>query len=185
MRIFGLLVLMRHKLRIILVGSILTLLTCSAFLPELASGVWHLRHLSFFAPYRTWAVPIPWGWFQYGDENSLIVDRLNRFFPRENGSRVFVFSYDTKGQGDLSVDAWKRGEIEEMHNKGFDFSGEESMQSAGNAIPCIVFHKNHEPRELYITCDIRPDHLAIDYEGRAEDLRILRTILAGIRKTPA
>jgi hypothetical protein len=171
----------KRKYGLVTFYLIAMLLISSTLLPELVSGIWHAKHLSFSARYRDWDVPVPWGWFAYGDAENLVIDRVSRFVPSEDGARVFVFSYDTHSRGDLNVEMLKDVEIETMQKKGYRFTVEGSFQSDGLPATCLTFQKTSDVKLLYIECDISGEPLAVQYEGPPESIFILQKVLAGIR----
>lgn len=162
-------------------AAIVLTILARVFLPEVVSVGWHLIHGNF-ARFHEWEVPVPWGWRSFTAEDTLIVQRMHRFYFRHNAfSQVMVGVLPVSAQGTYDYEKQKRSLVEHAGKEGYQFIGEHRIRLEVQDGYCISFLTIRSARRMWITCDVPELRLTVDFIGDQTYASTLDSIIERIK----
>jgi hypothetical protein len=152
------------------------------FLPEVVSVSWHLFHGNF-ARFHEWEVPVPLGWRAFTGEDTLVVQRLHRFYFRRGAfSEVVVAPLILPPNHTFEYENWKNAIIQTQLKYGYQFTNERTIHLEGHEGYCFVFRVNQNAQRLWITCDVPELHLSVGFIGDQTHASALDSTIQRIRR---
>jgi hypothetical protein len=164
----------------LLLGSVLIFSFAGLFfLPELVSTYGHVR-FGDSTTFHGWRVPVPRGWWAFTGNDQLIIQKMNRFYGKNDPPGIIVATLSPGKPVD--PEALKEAAIRVISKEGYIFQEDRPIQIGTDPGYCLHFTTGKDQKNFRITCNSLAAQLSVGLFGPSSEVQTFYSVVGQIRR---